>query len=242
MRGDHLPFPMPDRPHALNQEWRHLTFLHWKVDSEKLAPYIPEGLEIDFHDGDAYVGTIPFLMKNVHPRWAISVPGISTFPEFNIRTYVKKNGKGGVLFLTLEAQSRITCAYAPRAYGLPYKYSKGRVKVQGSTYRWDTKRKGGTHGFSGFCSPKGEEMKAEKGSLEEFLFERYSLYVEHDGNLCIAHTQHDPWVYTEGDVTILDNALTESFDLGIKDALTPDCVHMSDGVFVHTWNNEVVPR
>ena len=94
--------------------------------------------------------------------------------------------------------------------------------------------KGGTHRFSGFCSPKGEEMKAERGSLEEFLFERYSLYVEHEGNLCIAHTQHDPWVYTEGDVTILDNALTESFDLGIKDPLTPDCVHMSDGVFVHT--------
>ena len=135
MRTDHLPFPMPDRPHALNQEWRHLTFLHWRVDPEKLAPYIPEGLEIDLHEGQAYVGTIPFLMKNVRPRWAISVPGISTFPEFNIRTYVKNGGKGGVLFLTLEAQSRITCSYAPRAYSLPYRYSKGRVKVQGSTYR-----------------------------------------------------------------------------------------------------------
>ena len=43
------------------------------------------------------------------------MPGVSTFPEFNLRTYVKHGGKAGVLFLTLEAQSRITCAYAPRA-------------------------------------------------------------------------------------------------------------------------------
>ena len=130
MRADHLPFPMPDRPHALNQEWRHLTFLHWKVDSEKLAPYIPEGLEIDFHDGEAYVGIYSVFDENVHPRWAISVPGISTFPEFNIRTYVKKNGKGGVLFLTLESKSNYVCICTTCIWCLPYRYSRDVSKCK----------------------------------------------------------------------------------------------------------------
>ena len=89
----HLPFSMPDRPHALSQEWRNLTFMHWEVRPEKIAPYIPEGLELDLFEGKAYVGVIPFQMRNVRPRFLPSVPGISTFPEFNIRTYVKKNGK-----------------------------------------------------------------------------------------------------------------------------------------------------
>ena len=58
----------------------------------------------------------------------ISVPFISNFPEFNIRTYVSKNGISGVLFLTLDAESRITSMYAPWAYGLPYIFAKGKVE------------------------------------------------------------------------------------------------------------------
>ena len=99
MRRDHLPFSMPNRSHSLIQEWRHLSFLHWEVDPNKLKQYIPEGIEIDFFEGKSFVGVIPFLMKNVRPRFLPAVPGISTFPEFNIRTYVKKYGKAGVLFL-----------------------------------------------------------------------------------------------------------------------------------------------
>ena len=58
---------MPEPPHALNQEWRNLTFMHWEVDPARLAPYIPEGLELDLFEGKAYVGTIPFEMKKVRP-------------------------------------------------------------------------------------------------------------------------------------------------------------------------------
>ena len=43
----HLPFPMPNRPYAVSQEWRDLTFMHWKDDSDRLQPHLPDGLEID---------------------------------------------------------------------------------------------------------------------------------------------------------------------------------------------------
>lgn len=135
LRSDHLPFAMPSRPFLLSQEWRNLTFMHWEVSVEKLQPHIPDGLEIDLFDGKAYVGTIPFMMKNVRPRLLPALPGISTFPEFNVRTYVKKNGKAGVLFLTLDAQSRVTCFHAPRKYGLPYRYAKCKLSTQGDVYR-----------------------------------------------------------------------------------------------------------
>ena len=87
LRNDHLPFAMPSSKHALSQEWRILTFMHWEVSIEKLSPHIPKGLEIDLFDGKAYVGTIPFLMKNVRPRLLPAVPGVSTFPEFNISRF-----------------------------------------------------------------------------------------------------------------------------------------------------------
>ena len=76
--------------------------------------------------------------------------------------------------------------------------------------------------------------------MEHFLFERHSLYTEHKGRLMIAHTHHDPSVWREGEATVEANELTEAFDLGIEDVLTPALVHVSKGVKVHTWSNEVV--
>ncbi len=240
MRSDHLPFPMPDRPYSLVQEWKNLTFMHWEVDPEKLARYIPEGLEMDLFEGKAFIGTIPFMMTNVRPRLAFTMPGISTFPEVNIRTYVKRGEKGGVLFLTLEAQSFVTCTYAPRAYGLPYKYSKGRIEAREGEYIWETSRKGGTHKLVGKCEWEKQEDGALPDTLEEFLFERYCLYTVHRGKLCIAHTQHEPWKFGLGNAVLQSNSLTEEFDLGISNVLNPDLVHVSEGVYVRTWSAEVV--
>ena len=231
---DHLPFPMPERPHALVQEWRNLTFMHWEVSVEKLQPHIPDGLEIDLFQGKAYVGTIPFVMTNVRPRLLPSVPGISTFPEFNVRTYVTKNGKPGVLFLTLEAKSRVTCWYAPRKYGLPYRYAKCSLKIEDDTYSWASKRSIDGVELVGEAVATGEKRVAKKGTLEEFLFERYSLYTEHKGELRMAYTLHEPWVFQDGEAEIVKNTLTECYDLGI-DVMKPEFIHLSRGVYVHTW-------
>jgi hypothetical protein len=56
----------------------------------------------------------------------------------------------------------------------------------------------------------------------------------------IAHTQHDPWVWREGEATVEANTLTEAFGLGVEDVHAPALVHVSKGVKVHTWSNEVV--
>jgi len=236
MRHDHLPFPMPKRSHSLIQEWRNLSFLHWEVDPEKLMPYIPEGVEIDFFEGKSYVGLIPFQMKNVRPRFLPAVPGISTFPEFNIRTYVKKNGKAGVLFLTLDAQSRITCAYAPRAYGLPYNYAKCKLKIKEDNFEWESRRNKDGFELKGSCIATSEGKQALPNSLEEFLFERYSLYVKHKKSSKMAYTLHNPWTFKEGKATLSTNSLLESYNLGIKNLLEPNLVHLSKGVYVYTWS------
>ena len=40
-------------------------------------------------------------------------------------------------------------------------------------------------------------MQAKSGSLEEFLFERYSLYVKHKNTAKMAYTLHEPWKFKE---------------------------------------------
>lgn len=239
---DHLPFPMPSRKHSLSQEWRDLTFMHWAVDVAKLQPHIPDGLEIDTYDGKAYIGLVPFVMKNVRPRRLFSVPFISTFPEFNVRTYVKKDGIAGVYFLTLEAKSIITCNYATRAYGLPYNYANGRVIRNDSRVMWQSKRQSSEMALSGVTTIAGPTQQAEKGSIEEFLFERYSLYTSIDNRLMRGYTHHKPWRFSVAKVELKENSLTKSFDFGINDYLTPDIVHYSDGVVVNTYSIEIAER
>ena len=54
-----------------------------------------------------------------------------------------------------------------------------------------------------------------------------------------AYTLHKPWQVVEAKVEIIDNQLTDSFDLGINSNLNPPIVHYSDGVKVKTWSVEL---
>ncbi len=233
----HIPFPMPESRWILRQNWKKLTFLHWEVDPDSLRAHLPDGLEVDLHEGKAYVGCIPFVMENVRPAGLPAVPGVSTFGEFNIRTYVVKNGIPGVFFLTLDAKSRVTCFYANRKYGLAYRYAKASVKGTLSTgYVWDSVRSSNGVGLSGFSKATSEVRQAEEGTLEYFLFERYSLYTEHKNRLRHGYTHHVKWWYADAEATIRTNTLMESYDLGIADAKAPHMVHMAEGVNVVTWH------
>jgi len=233
----HIPFEMPEKKCTLYQNWIHLTFMHWEVQPEKIQPHLPDGLELDLFEGRAYVGVIPFTMEKVRPRMLPWVPFVSTFGEFNIRTYVVKNGIPGVLFLTLDAQSRVTCFHAPRSYGLPYRHANAKVKVvDEGTYSWNSVRTNGGESLVGKAHSTGAVHQASPNSLEYFLFERYSLYTSHNEQIHRAYTHHLPWNFKNAEAHIEVNSLLESYDLGIENSLVPEHIHMSSGVEVCTWS------
>ena len=109
----HRPWTLPKRtdgshrPWVMAQTWSRLLFAHWQVTPQALAPLIPAGLELDTFDGQAWIGVVPFQMSNVHPRGTFSVAGLSAFPELNVRTYVKRDDKPGVWFLSLDAANPV---------------------------------------------------------------------------------------------------------------------------------------
>ena len=178
-------------------------------------------------------------MKNIRPRYCPSLPGISSFPEFNIRLYVTAQGQPGVFFLTLDAQSRITTSYAPFAYSLPYVYAKGHVcPTHEGGYRWEMRRQRDDLEFAGHTTPKGPLRQADKDSLEDFLFERYCFYTLHQGRLHRAYTCHAQWSFQDGTATLASNSFTEHYKLGISTPLQPELVHVTKGVDVQTWGIE----
>ena len=45
------------------QDWRRLTFVHWAVDPDVVAPLLPPQTSPDVLDGVTCVGLIPFEMR-----------------------------------------------------------------------------------------------------------------------------------------------------------------------------------
>src|SRR5438105_9671831 len=97
---------------CMAQQWHDLLFAHWPVALDGLRPIVPSPLEIDTYHGQAWLGVIAFKLSGIRLRGTPPVPGISAFPEVNLRTYVHLNGKPGVLFLSLHCPNRIAMAIA----------------------------------------------------------------------------------------------------------------------------------
>src|SRR5215471_18093777 len=90
---DHRPYPLPDGPWAMTQIWHDLLFAHWQVDGRVLRGLVPGALPLDTYEGQCWVGVVPFRMSGIRSRALPPVPGLSAFPELNVRTYVTLDNK-----------------------------------------------------------------------------------------------------------------------------------------------------
>ena len=84
----------------MTQRWHDLLFAHWPVSPQVLRRLVPIELPLDTYDGQCWVAVTPFHMSDVLPRGIPALPGLSKFPELNVRTYVTVENKPGVFFFT----------------------------------------------------------------------------------------------------------------------------------------------
>ena len=57
---------------------------------------LPAGVEVDTFDGSAWVGLIPFHMDGLGFPGLAPLPYVGSFPEVNVRTYVRASKRGVV--------------------------------------------------------------------------------------------------------------------------------------------------
>jgi len=86
----------------LTAHWEKLILANYAVDPNILKPYLPAGTELDIWNDTCYVSVVGFLFNEVKVK-GFSIPGHTTFPEVNLRFYVRRfeNGewKRGVVFI-----------------------------------------------------------------------------------------------------------------------------------------------
>jgi uncharacterized protein len=179
----------------MGQTWQNLLFAHWRVSYDVLRPHVPERLELEEHDGSAWIGLTPFRVTGLRLRGMPPLPFVSSFSELNCRTYVRVGDRPGIWFFSLDASSAAAAAAARRSYRLPYRHAQ--IRRDGDSFRADTD---GAGSFRARYHPAGALASAEPGTLEYFLVERYCLYAG-NGELR-ADIHHAPWALQSAEAEV----------------------------------------
>jgi uncharacterized protein YqjF (DUF2071 family) len=240
---EHRPWPLPRGPWIMKQEWHDLLFAHWAVPVEAMRPLIPRPLEIDTFGGQAWVGVVPFRMSGVRMRGTPAIPGLSGFPELNVRTYVVRDGEPGVWFFSLDAANAVAVWGARTFFHLPYFLATMSCAEDAGWIRYQSDRKDGRGSAASLRAryrAVGEIFRAQPGNIEHFLAERYCLYTADDkGRVIRCEIHHQPWPLQLAEAELQENTMAAAAGITIAD-LKPELLHFSLHQEVLVWAPQVL--
>ena len=215
------------------QSWKKLTYVHWPVAAEQIDRNLPTGLVADTIDGSAWVGLVAFEMQRIRIPRTPAIPYFGTFPETNVRTYVRDStGRPGVWFDSLDITRLLPVAVARAGYRLPYMWAEmtiqtdhGRIEYN-ARRRWPEPRNVSSH----LAVVPGAPIHAtEQSSLERFLTARWGLYTMLGSRLAYAPVDHPAWPLQAAELEQIDDEFVEAAGYSVEGE---PIVHYSDGVDV----------
>jgi uncharacterized protein len=217
----------------MTQTWHDLLFAHWPVPYAAMRPLVPAQLTLDTYDGQCWAGVIPFHMRGIRGRGLPPLPGLSRFPELNVRTYVAHAGKAGVYFFSLDAGNLAAVWAARRFYYLPYFHAAMSSKEVSGNIHYASRRFSGGAEFRGQYRVVTEVCVRERGSIENWLTERYCLYTVHAGRVYRGEIHHGPWPLQDAEAEFEAN--TAASASGISLPATAPLLHFARRLEVLIW-------
>ena len=212
-----------ERP-VMRQEWRDLLFVSGRVDADVIRKLLPSGLEVDEFDGSGWISYVPFTMRDIAFGPLPPVPYLGTFPEVNIRTYVRHQGVPYVWFFSLDIPRVLPVAVAKTAFALPYRWAKVDHTVDDRSVTTTTRRRFGDAHAATAATLGGEVVPDE---LDVFLTARWGLLAATRGSIVEAKIHHGPWQLRSAELVEFEEHLSQS--AGIP-SWVPERVRFSVGL------------
>jgi hypothetical protein len=215
------------------QEWRQLLFMSWPIDPDEMRRHVPADIEVDLHEGKAWLSMLPMHMEDLHFRYLPPLPGTSDFPEINLRTYVRVKGQvPGVFFFSLDSSSWLGAFVARHFIHTPYVYAKMKLTKDGDTFHMTSDRKASRYAPAAQLDiryrPVGEPQEAAPGSLAHFLVERYTAIAEtKPGVIYSGPVSHSPWKLSDAEAEVELNTIPQAAGFDV-DGIAPS-LHFSRG-------------
>lgn len=223
--------------------WHDLLFMHWAVPASSLRPLIPSGLRLDTYEKEAWLGVVPFYMTRVRPRFVPPIPGLSSFAELNVRTYVTAEHKPGVWFFSLDAASKLAVRAARWGFNLPYFDAKMQVTRNGEVRYHSTRthRDAPPAELAMRYRAAGKVYHSKPGTLDHFLTHRLCLYsADKRGKIYRGDIHHAPWPLQPAEAEIETNRMTDQIDLPLPD--TEPLLHVAKRLDVVAWRIQPVGK
>jgi uncharacterized protein YqjF (DUF2071 family) len=234
----HRPWALPTGPWVMAQRWNTLLFAHWPVPVATMRALVPSTLSVDVREGSAWVSVTPFSLDALRPHLGPPLPGVSSFLELNVRTYVTLDGKPGVYFFSLDASSAIAVRAARILYHLPYQRAAMRLRAEADgMIAYESRRQermAPPAVFHGRYRATGPVSHSAPGSLDHWLTERYCLYaMDWAQRLYRAEIHHVPWPLQPAEVEIEANSM--ALAAGITLPAQPPRLAYAERLDVAVW-------
>lgn len=192
----------------MTQEWHDVLFLHWPVLPNAVREHVPLELELDLYNDMAWISLVFFKVKGNRTRFTPPVPGVSSFLQLNVRTYVTFKGKVGVHFFSLDASNPLIVKVTTLGDFLPYRQAKMDLIREENTFTMLSKYIGReifTETLITMFEPKSDLIESDQ--FEGWLTERYHLWTKAKGRLFRIDISHSPWVLQKVTGTINENTM-----------------------------------
>lgn len=214
---------------VLRMGWVTQPFVHWAFDVADVQRLLPPGLTADEYDGRAWVSLTPFVMAAVRPPGvpaAGPVRWLATFPETNLRTYVRgPDGRDGLWFLSIEVSSAAMALVTRGLIGAPYHLGDLSVTEGEGVFGFAGTRRGGRPAYRLRVRP-GEPLRPTERDV--WLTSRWRAYTRRFGTLLETPVEHEPWPLRTAVIDELDETLTAA--AGLPRPPEEPLAHYSPGV------------
>lgn len=246
------------RREFLSARWQALAMLNWEIDPAVLAPLVPAGTEVDFHEGRTYVSMVGFLFLDTR-LLGLPVPLHRNFEEVNLRFYVRRTVDGevrrGVSFIKEIVPKWAIAQTARWCYNEPYvalrmqheisgplrahigrrhaerdeSISRSEIPTKGTVaYRWNFANRWNSLALDYTGAP----APLVSGSLEEFIAEHYWGYCgQRDGGTVEYQVEHPPWHVWQGSNPQFDCEIAQLYTPRFAELLCrpPTSAFLADG-------------
>lgn len=249
---EHRPWLPPDSHWLLSQSCNDLLFAHYAVSPPTLRRLVPDDLTLDLYDGVAWLTVSPVGISHLRPSGIPPLPGLSFFPQVTLRTYVTMQGKPGLFYFSVDA-ANLSAVWVARVF-FRMQYWHSAIQMSGATIQTHSLAERSIHfratrlhgptaidgpaKFDVIYCPKGEAEPARRGSLDEFLTERYCVYSWNRGRYFRTEIHHQPWPLQRTSVELRANSIADP--LGLPLPSEPDVCHFSRSIKMLVWAPEYI--
>ncbi len=223
--------------------------LNFEIDPQRLAPLVPAGTELDFHEGRTFVSIVGFVFRDTRLRgWAI--PRHRNFEELNLRFYVRRwcgeELRRGVVFIKEIVPRHAVTAVARWVYGENYATHAMRSRIDLThaaldvEYAW----RAGSRWHRLAVRADGPPRPAAVGSEEQFITEHYWGYTRGKNGATyeyeVAHPGWKLWQIRAFDFDC-DSAKLYGSTFAHTLAQPPSSVLLADGSSVNVYAGTRLP-